>query len=63
MAKILHLLKSEPDDLTETIIASLGKAHVNTVVGLYPDGISPVAIDWLRLVDDVFAHDQVICWW
>jgi hypothetical protein len=34
-----------------------------TVVNLYRDGISGAAVNWVRLVDDIFAHDKVICWW
>jgi hypothetical protein len=34
-----------------------------TLVNLYRDGISGAAVNWVRLVDDIFAHDKVICWW
>lgn len=53
--KILHILRSEPDPIAKQIIQGLpgGKE-----VPLY-DG----PVDYARLVEDVFAHDRVICWW
>lgn len=34
-----------------------------TVTSLYRDNVSEIPVDWLRLVDDIFSHDYVICWW
>lgn len=62
MPKILHLLRSEPDDtVTELISAMSGNGA--TVVSLYPDEINGTKINWDRLVEDIMAHDKVISWW
>ena len=63
MAKVLHILKSEPDEtITRVIEAQSVNAEV-AVVSLYRDEISGNAVDWSRLVEDIFAYDRVICWW
>ena len=61
--KILHLLRSEPDETVMDLIASISGTQGTTVVGLYPDDVAQIPIDWQRVVDDVLAHDKVICWW
>lgn len=63
MSKILHILRSEPDDTVAALVSALSGREAATVVCLYEDGVSDVAVDWDRLLDDIFAHDQVICWW
>ena len=62
MQKILHLLRTEPDETMEKIIEALAEDHGATVVCLYQDGISDRPVNWGRLVDDIFSHDKVICW-
>ncbi len=56
--RILHILKSEPDETIEKLIGSLTETDEITVQPLFQGNI-----DWTRLVDDIFAHDKVICWW
>jgi len=56
--KVLHILKSEPDESVEKFTHALGSHHETSVVVLY--GKTP---DWEALVDDIFEHDKVICWW
>ena len=63
MATLLHLLRSEPDETIKAIISALGQDEGATVVSLYPDAIAPTPVDWPRLIDDIFDHDSVICWW
>jgi hypothetical protein len=63
MTTTLHLLRSEPDDITATLIEALSHDNTATVCPLYPDAISQAPVDWDRLVDDIFNHDKVICWW
>ncbi len=36
----------------------LATRHETSVVVLYE-----TETDWDALVDDIFAHDKVICWW
>ena len=62
MQKILHLLRTEPDETMEKIIEALTEDRGATVVCLYQDGISNTPVNWRRVVDDIFSHDKVICW-
>lgn len=61
--RILHILASEPDAIVENWVERISGEGGATVVNLYRDHVSPIPVDWLRLVDDIFAHDRVICWW
>jgi hypothetical protein len=55
---ILNIIRSEPDDTTKTFVESFSKDEGSKKVLLY-EGDN----DWSALVDDIFSHDQVICWW
>lgn len=63
MPKILHLLRSEPDDTVTELISAMSGSDEATVVCLYPDEISGAPVDWDRLVDDIMAHEKIISWW
>ena len=63
MKRVLHILKSEPDETVADAIEALTGEEGVAVVSLYRDGISATPTNWPRLVDDIFAYDQVICWW
>jgi hypothetical protein len=56
--KTLHILRSEADDVSRTLIQGLSKEGDAKEVHLY-DG----PVDYARLVTDIFASDRVICWW
>lgn len=56
--KILHILRSEPDTTVKNIVASTTNGDESKTTELYKGDI-----DWSRLVDDVFSHDKIICWW
>jgi hypothetical protein len=56
--KILHILRSRPDDVSRALIEGLSREGAAKEVLLY-DG----PVDYARLVDDIFASDRVICWW
>jgi len=62
MKKILHILRSEPDETVIRVIEALSGEESAAVVNLYEDEISGTTANWLRLVDDIFDYDQVICW-
>ena len=62
MAKVLHILKTEPDDMVAGLIEALSGEDGVAVVCLYEDELSGGIVDWERLVDDIFAHEKVICW-
>lgn len=56
--KILEILKSSPDENVNKIIDVHKQDHDVKVVELYSG--EP---DYPALVDDIFSHDKVICWW
>jgi len=57
--KILHILKSEPDVTIEDFIQHLSDSENETTVKPLFQG----NMDWHRLLDDIFSHEKVICWW
>ena len=56
--KILHILRSEPDETVEKFTVSMNMDNTASVVMLYDD-----PVDWPALVDKIFENDKVICWW
>ena len=63
MAKVLHILKSKPDETIAELIQATANEDDIAVVSLYEDEISGSRVDWSRLVKDIFGYDRVICWW
>ena len=57
--KILHILKNPPDETIERLIDAMNDENDETAV----EPLFKADINWERLVDDIFAHDKVICWW
>lgn len=55
---ILHIIRSEPDVMTQSFIRATSQGKESAEVPLYPG-----EIDYKRLLDDIFKSDQVICWW
>ena len=55
--KILHLLRDGPEPTASRIIAVHTEEHEVKVIDL---GARDVAYE--DLVDEIFAHDKVICW-
>ena len=56
--KILHTLKSEPDETTKAFIKALSDGEESTVFSLYDE--DP---DYEKLIDLIFDNDKVISWW
>ncbi len=56
--KLLHILRSEPNDLVRLLIRGMSQGESSQEVPLY---LGPV--DYDRLVADIFQSDRVICWW
>ena len=56
--KILHILRSEPDETVEKLTVSMSMDNTASVVMLYEE-----PVDWPALVDEIFENDKVICWW
>jgi hypothetical protein len=56
--KVLNILRSEPDETVEKLGEAVSKDNQSSVSMLYGGHV-----DWEGLVDDIFLHDKVICWW
>ncbi len=56
--KTLHIVRSEPTQMTRDFIRATSTQGDDTPVLLYQDDI-----DYDRLVDGIFSSDRVICWW
>ena len=56
--KVLQILRTEPDDTVQYLSEFVSMENDAPAVLLYQG-----EVDWLKLVDDIFAHDKVICWW
>ena len=56
--KILHILRSEPDNNVETFMNVITDGDESKAQVLYNGDIN-----WSTLVDDIFSHDKIICWW
>lgn len=55
---ILHILRSAPDAAIEKMMSELSNHERSSVIKLYEAGI-----DWDGVVDALFSHDRVVCWW
>jgi hypothetical protein len=56
--KILHVLKSEPDQNTKTLIDLLSEGEESMQFNLYEK-----ESDYEKLIDLVFESDQIVSWW
>ena len=56
--KILHILRTEPDETVDNFIKASTNGDQAKAAELYKSDI-----DWSCLVDDIFSHDKVISWW
>ena len=56
--KMLHILKSEPDNNTNVLMKILSEGKEETVFPFYEG--NP---DYEKLIDLIFEHDEVISWW
>lgn len=56
--KVLYILRSEPDPTVQALSRAIDKECEVTAVPVYQD-----PTDWDALVDIIFTHDKVICWW
>jgi hypothetical protein len=56
--KLLHILKSAPDERTRTLMDIISQGEETTEVSLYDE-----TTDYSRLVDLIFEHEKVITWW
>ena len=56
--RILHILKSEPDETTRRLIDIISEGERATRINLYEGQTS-----YDQLIDFMFEHDKVISWW
>jgi hypothetical protein len=56
--KILNILKTEPDEVTRTLLDAVSKGDESSVFNLYE-----ADSDYGRLLDLVFENDKVVSWW
>ncbi|UCH21452.1 MAG: hypothetical protein JSU83_23640 [Deltaproteobacteria bacterium] len=56
--KILYILRSEPDEDVDQFMSVITNGDQSKVQALYKGDVN-----WATLVDDIFSHDKVICWW
>ena len=56
--KVLNIVRSEPNDMIQKFVETFSKDNKDTVIALYQEDV-----DWTGVVDDIFSHDRVICWW
>ncbi|MCK4426155.1 MAG: hypothetical protein KAV69_05355 [Deltaproteobacteria bacterium] len=55
--KQLHIFKSTPNDHTKFLAENLAEGHEVTWFKLYED------TDYDKLIELIFANDEVISWW
>ena len=56
--KILHILKTPPDEDTKSLINIISKGEENTSYELFREDA-----DYEKLLDLIFDNDRVISWW
>ena len=56
--KILHIYRSKPDETIARIVKTTTNGDESKIAEIYKEDI-----DWYGLVDDIFHHEKVICWW
>jgi len=56
--KVLHVLKSEPDEILQKLMEPVSEGNEVQQFELY-DG----DVDYDKLIELVFDHDKIICWW
>jgi hypothetical protein len=55
---LLHILRSEPDELVRRFVEAMSRGKAVREVPLYRG-----TADYAQLVKDIFEAKQVICWW
>jgi len=56
--KVLNIVRSTPDDFVKKFIETFSEDKGNKVIALFEGDV-----DWSSLIDEIFSHDRVICWW
>jgi len=57
--KVLHIIKSKPDETTKKLIELYKEGdNLNKFLLLYES--EP---DYEKLIDQIFSHEKIISWW
>ena len=56
--KILHILRSEPDQMTRSLILQSFEDAQNIEIPLYQENVN-----YDDLVENIFLSEKVISWW
>ena len=56
--KLLHILKTEPNENTRTLMKILSHGNEAAEFALFND-----QADYEELIDAIFENDKVISWW
>jgi len=56
--KVLNIVRSAPDDFVKKFIETFSGDKGNKVIAIYEGDVN-----WSNLVDEIFSHDRIICWW
>ena len=56
--KLLHILKSAPDESTRILLDTVSKGEETTEIRIYDE-----TTDYGELIDLIFEHEKVITWW
>ena len=56
--KILHILRSDPDDMIRLFIKEISAREESKEVALYQG-----TVNYDQLVKEIFESDRVISWW
>lgn len=56
--KVLHVFKSEPDEIVKKLMGPLSENNDIQQFEMYGEDV-----DYDRLIELVFENEKVICWW
>jgi hypothetical protein len=60
--KILHLLKTEPDDIQRILMDNISEGRISLEIPLYGEDDKETDI-YDQIIDFILEYDQVITWW
>jgi len=56
--KILHILRSEPDQMVREFIDALSKENEKAEFRLYQE-----QVDYDQLIEEIFESEKIVSWW
>ena len=59
--KMLHVLKTPPDELQRILMCSLSRGYNCLQIPLFDD--DGEVCDYDELIDLIFEYDEVVTWW